>query len=146
MGMTSEELDALLEENENLRETNAALRDEIASLQTELAGIGHDTSRYPDLCWPCEVKRRWLAAILGLNLAGAWLFASFRWLRLPEWLLQHRPHIHPAALCAAVGLALAGGPLIGVIASWRWTLFKRSQVWKRWRIVRAWQVFREPVK
>lgn len=144
MGMTAEELEALLEENENLRETNAALSDENTSLQNDLAGRGDGGGRHADLCWPCEKKRRWLAIICGGNLGLAW------WYAFPRWGHEYLP---PAFFQGDVELwfgvilgVLALGPILGVIIAWKLTLFGRSQVWKRWRIYRAWQAFRAPAK
>jgi hypothetical protein len=62
---SSQEAAKLREENERLDRQCSKLADAI----TRLKEAGAD-------CWPCEVKRRWLAAIGGVVFISLWLLAT----------------------------------------------------------------------
>src|SRR5579871_2570824 len=109
--ISASELEALLEENEDLRL-------EIRRLQS---------GRPQDLCWSCEVKRRWLAGASGSAIALPILSSSVNL---------------DATFSAFLGL-LWFGPFVGVIVSWKIRLFKRNETWKDWPLYKAYVAYEE---
>jgi hypothetical protein len=158
--LSPKELEYLLEENEKLRNHVADLVEQLGSPRGSNFG----------LCRSCEIKRRWLAGLIGLALAGAWASAFIRemppashvvWLTgAYDWtreviaeltkqahgyfLAQDWARADEEKLYWTVLGALIPGPVIGVVIRWKLALFRRSEAWKRWRIYYAWQAYKQP--
>jgi|SRR5580698_6248713 hypothetical protein len=157
--LSPKELEYLLEENEKLR-------NHVAELVEQLGSPGGNNF---GLCRSCEIKRCWLAALIGLALAGAWASAFIRemapashvvwitgaygWTRgvIAELTKQAHGYLSAQGWSRAVEErvywtvlgALILGPVISVVIRWKLALFKRSETWKRWRIYYAWQAYKQ---
>jgi hypothetical protein len=123
--ITASELEALLEENEGLRLELRRLRGK----------------RPADLCWPCEVKRRWLAVVGGNCLAVGWAL----WFSQSgdAWMKENLSTLSPDAVFWPLLGLLSLGPFVGVFISWKLRLFKRSEAWKHWPLYLAYAAYQE---
>jgi len=119
--ISATELEALLEENEGLRLEVRRLRGK----------------RPADLCWSCEVKRRWLAIVGGNWIALSWMQSGEAWLK------QNPLDISPDAIFWPVFALLSLGPLAGVYLSWKFRIFKRGEAWKQWPFYIAYGAYRD---
>jgi hypothetical protein len=157
--LSPKEVEYLLDENEKLRNHVADLVEQLGS------PCGNNSG----LCRSCEIKRRWLAGLIGLAVGGAWAVAFHRemppanqvtWISSAyDWthqaiaelttqahgyfLAQSWSRADEEELYWTVFGALVFGPLIGVVIRWRLALFKRSEAWKRWRVYYAWQAYKQ---
>jgi hypothetical protein len=126
--ISATELEALLEENEGLRVEIRKLRGK----------------RPADLCWPCELKRRFLALISGLYVEVWWAF----WFQngAGAWIKQSFPEFDHIVVGRAVGGLLVFGPLVVVYARWHFLIFKRNEAWKHWPLYKAYEAYRDARK
>jgi hypothetical protein len=105
---------------ETLGEAEISLRD-LRDENTELVGEvtrlrnAKEQNITSEPCYPCEAKRRVLAAILGIVISSIWF--------------EHLPWFHSRNWQRGTGVGVALAPVGAVLCRWFWMRFKRNYAW-----------------
>jgi hypothetical protein len=94
--------------------------------EQELARLKRAAQNVGQFCRACEWKRAALAVIAGWPIAKLWFsqhasVSALGLVNLEPWKRN------------LLGIVLVAGPLLVVVARWRWLIFKRKHAWVSWR-------------
>lgn len=111
------------DEMDELRARVAELENELARAENDGAELAEALARAgqrpQEPCWSCEVKRRWIAVIIGLPLGWEW-FRLF-----PPAMFSYDP-LWARLLQIFWGLLVVALPLVCVVIAWMIGWFKRG--------------------